>query len=160
MHARLRGAQPSIDPMNIYVPHRRFTIAAFAVLAAAICVPSVAAQGWEWWNDVKVQQDLRLSQDQVRALHMLFREGLARRRAVRLALEAAQKEFDEAIRTGDESSAVALIPRVNKLTTEQNKARAVLLLRMSWVLTSAQQTSLNALRRQRALLHDQHTSSK
>jgi hypothetical protein len=146
--------------MNTYVPPRRFTIAAFAVLAAAICVPSVAAQGWEWWNDVKVQRDLRLSQDQVRALDKLFREDLARRRAVRVALEAAQKEFDEAMRIADESTAVALIPRVTQLTTEQNKARAVLLLRMSWVLTRAQQTRLNALRRQRTLLHDQHTSSK
>lgn len=149
-----------IDPMNTYASHRRFTVVAVTVLAAAVCVPSVAAQGWEWWNDVKVQHDLRLAEDQVRALDMLFREGLARRRAVRVALDAAQREFDEAIRTGDESAAVALIQRVNKLTTEQNKARAVLLLRMSWVLTSAQQAKLKGLRRQRARLHDQPASIK
>jgi hypothetical protein len=146
------------DPMNTDVSHRRFTIVAFAILAVAIGVPSAAAQGWEWWNDVKVQRDLRLSEDQVRSLDMLFRQDLVRRRAVRVAREAAQKEFDEALRIGDESTAVALMPRVTTLTTEQNKARAVLLLRMSWVLTSAQQTKLKALRRQRALLQDQHAS--
>jgi hypothetical protein len=149
---RVRGVRLGLDPMNA----RRFTVAAFTALAAALCVPSAAAQGWEWWNDVKVQRDLRLSEDQVRSLDMLFREDLARRRAVRVALDVAQKEFDEAIRVGDEPTAVALIPRVTTLTTEQNKARAVLLLRMSWVLTRTQQNRLDALRRQRALLHDRH----
>jgi hypothetical protein len=160
MDVRLRGMRLGSDQMNIYALHRPLTIVAFAVLAAALCVPSAAAQGWEWWNDIKVQRDLRLSADQVRSLDMLFREDLMRRRALRVALEAAQKEFDEAIRIGNEPTAVALIPRVTKLTMEQNKARAVLLLRMSWVLTSAQQTKLNAFRRQRALLRDQHTSIK
>jgi hypothetical protein len=146
--------------MNTYAARGPFTVVAFTVLAAAICVPFAAAQGWEWWNDVKVQRDLRLSEDQIRSLDVLFREDLARRRAVRVALESAQKEFDEAVRIGDEPTAVALIPRMTKLTTEQNKARAVLLLRMSWVLTRAQQLRLDALRRQRASLRDQHSSIK
>jgi hypothetical protein len=156
----LRGVRLSIDPMNTYAPHRPFTIVVFIVFAAAICVPSVTAQGWEWWNDVHVRRDLRLSESQVRSLDTLFREDLVRRRAVRAALDAAQKEFDDAIRVADESTAVALIPRITTLSTEQNKARAVLLLRMSWVLTRAQQDKLNALRRQRALLHDRHTPIK
>ena len=112
--------------------------------------PCAFGQGWAWWNDPRAQRELALSDDQVRALDRLFREDLTGRRAVRAALETARHEFDRALDVADEAAAVALIPRVARLTTEQNKARTVLLLRMSWVLTTAQQTRLDALRRQRS----------
>jgi Spy/CpxP family protein refolding chaperone len=124
------------------------------VLVAAFHVQPAPAQGWEWWNDPKAQRELGLSEQQVRSLDRLFREDLAARRAVRAALEAAERDFDYAVGAGDEAAAVALIPRVASLRTEQNKARTVLLLRMSWVLTTAQQTKFEALRRQRANTRD------
>lgn len=121
----------------------------FAVVAA-VSAPCAFGQGWEWWNDHRAQRELALSDQQVRALDRLFREDLTGRRAVRAALDIAQHDFDHAMDVGDEAAAVALIPRIATLTTEQNKARTVLLLRMSWVLTAAQQTRLDALRRQRS----------
>jgi len=146
--------------MNRYAPHRRFTTLALTLVAVAICVASATAQRWEWWNDTQVQRELRLSEDQARSLEMLFRDDLGHRRAVRIALDVAQKEFDEAIRIADESRAMVLIPRITELTREQNKARAVLLLRMSWVLTTAQRTRVDALRRQRASLRNRRSSIK
>jgi Spy/CpxP family protein refolding chaperone len=123
------------------------------LVVAAVSVPCALAQAWEWWNDPKARRELALSDEQVRALDRLFREDLTARRAVRAALEDARHDFDRAVDLADEATAVALVPRIARLATEQNTARTVLLLRMSWVLTPAQQTRLAALRSRRANVH-------
>jgi Spy/CpxP family protein refolding chaperone len=111
---------------------------------------SPAAQRWEWWHDVAVQRELVLSPQQVQSLDLLFQRDLSRRRALRTALEAARTAFDRALADGDEASALALIGRVADLESEQNVARTTLLLRMSWVLSTVQQTKLRVLRSRRA----------
>jgi Spy/CpxP family protein refolding chaperone len=138
------------DPVNTGLRRTWPTAVTVFVVVVAVWIPCAFGQGWAWWNDPRAQRELALSDEQVRALDRLFREDLAGRRAVRAALETAQRDFDHALEVADEAAALALIPRIARLTTEQNRARTILLLRMSWVLTTAQQTRLDALRRQRS----------
>jgi hypothetical protein len=131
-------------------PTRGRAAAALSVLVFVAMLASPAAQRWEWWHDVTVQRELALSPQQVQSLDVLFHRDLTRRRALRAAVEAARVAFDRALAEGNEPSAVALINRLADLESEQNVARATLLLRMSWVLSTVQQTKLDDLRHHRA----------
>ena len=131
-------------------PTRGRSTAAFSLLVIIGALASPAAQRWEWWHDVIVQRELALSPQQVRSLDALFRRDLARRRALRTAVEAAHTAFDRALADGDDASALTLVGRVAELESEQNVARTTLLLRMSWVLTTVQQTKLAVIRPRRA----------
>jgi hypothetical protein len=111
--------------------------------------PAFGQRG-RWWDDANVRRALGLSDAQVAELSRLFHAGLSERRRLHASIEEADARFETALAAGDETTAVAIIPRLAELRAAQNKARTVLLLRMSWVLSPAQMERFKALPRRRS----------
>ena len=121
-----------------------------AVLALlAFCAAPALAQRGKWWQDPRFQQELGLTADQSARLEQIFQKTQPMLRQRMQALDAAEREFDRLVETGDDDSVLDYVNIVEAARAEVNKTRTMMLLRMRRSLTADQWAKFTALADQR-----------
>ena len=117
-------------------------------LLAFCSVPALAQRG-KWWQDTRFQQELGLTAEQSARLEEIFQKTQPMLRQRMQALDAAEREFDRLVETGDDASVLDYVDIVEAARAEVNKTRTMMLLRMRRSLTTDQWAKFTALADQR-----------
>ena len=121
-----------------------------AVLAlVAFCAAPALAQRGKWWQDERFRRELGLTAEQSTRLEEIFQKTQPMLRQRMQALDAAEKEFDRLVETGDDATVLNYVSIVEAARAELNKTRTMMLLRMRRSLTADQWAKFTALADQR-----------
>ncbi len=111
-----------------------------------VLAPSGAsAQGFKWWQSDTYRRELGLTIDQSRRLEETFQAALPSLRSQKKLLDQVEAQFERLIQSGDDTTVMAQVERVEVARAELNKTRAMMLLRMRRTLTTDQWLKLGAL---------------
>ncbi len=112
----------------------------FALLVvAALAVPAAAQSSFKWWEAPEVQQDLKLTADQVTRIDSIFEAALARQKKNKVMLDALEADLSKLIESdADEPTVVAQVDKVEARRSAMNKERTLMLLHIRQVLTPEQ----------------------
>lgn len=124
---------------------RLLTRAAAAVLIAGMAAPALAQRPFLWWRADEVQQELRLSADQVTRLDEIFRTTIERQRQNKDLLDRLETRLSELIEAdATEADVVKQIDKVERARASLNKERTLMLLHMRLALTPEQRAAYTA----------------
>lgn len=114
-------------------------------LGALLLHAPLSAQGFKWWQSEQFIKELGLTSEQSRTIENIFQASMPTLRALKKALDDAEAEFERRWERGDEVPIMEQVNQVEAARAELNKARTMQLLRMRYVLTSAQWAKFTAL---------------
>jgi Spy/CpxP family protein refolding chaperone len=127
-----------------------FGRSATVVVLLAFCSAPALAQRGKWWQDERFRRELGLTAEQSGRLEEIFQKTQPTLRQRMQALDAAEKEFDRLVESGDDASVLDYVGIVEAARSELNKTRTVMLLRMRRSLTTDQWAKFTALAEQRS----------
>jgi Spy/CpxP family protein refolding chaperone len=98
------------------------------------------ATRYKWWLSPDIQNQLRLTSEQVRKIDGIYEATLPARRAQRQELDALDRQLQALLENAaaDDHDAEMLITRVEDAHARRNVARTMLLYKMRQVLTLEQ----------------------
>jgi Spy/CpxP family protein refolding chaperone len=115
------------------------------LVVAAVAVPAAAQSSFKWWQSPEVQQDLKLTPDQVSRIESIFQAALGRQRNNKTALDKLEADLSHLIESdADEATVVKQVDKVEAKRSAMNKERTLMLLHIRQVLTPEQRASYTA----------------
>ena len=125
--------------MNAAVISGRVAAVAVAVAAVAVlAAPRASAQGFKWWQSETFKRELGLTAEQSAKIETIFQANLAVLRREKETLDRAQADFNQMVEASDDAQVMAQVGVVEAASSELNKSRTMMLLRMRRVLTPDQ----------------------
>jgi Spy/CpxP family protein refolding chaperone len=119
-----------------------------AMAAAIVATQGVLAAPQRWWRDQAIQQNLRLTAEQVRQFDSLFERDVPARIALQQQIAQLDRELLRAIELeADVAVVMRLSDEVELLRAQRNVRRALMLVAMRKTLTSDQRAKLFKLPR-------------
>ena len=119
-----------------------------AMAAAIVATQGVLAAPQRWWRDQAIQQNLRLTAEQVRQFDSLFERDVPGRIALQQQIAQLDRELLRAIELeADVAVVMRLSDEVELLRAQRNVRRALMLVAMRKTLTSDQRAKLVELSR-------------
>lgn len=128
------------------ISRKFFVCLTLSLLSLLAWAPSAHAQGY-WWKNEKFTKDLALSPDQSTRLEALYQAAQPALRAQKRALDMLEDELQKMIHDVKVSDAELeqFVMRVEAAKADLSKSRALMLVRMSRVLTADQSKKLHEL---------------
>lgn len=114
-----------------------------AMAAAVVARQAVTAAPKRWWRDPAIQQDLRLTSEQVRQLDAIFERDLPARIALHQQIAQLDRELLRVIELeADAAVVMRLSDEVEQLRAQRNVRRTLMLVAMYKTLMPAQRARL------------------
>jgi Spy/CpxP family protein refolding chaperone len=106
-----------------------------------------AAEQSPWWRQPVVQRKLSLTTQQISAIEAIHASTLEERQALRRSLDRADRVVAAALadNSATDAQVLLLVDRAEELRKRRNVARAMLLVRISRILTAGQRLRLSRL---------------
>ena len=120
-----------------------------AVALLAFCAAPALAQRGKWWQDERFRRELGLTAEQSARLEEVFQKTQPNLREQMQTLDRAEKQFDQLVEKGDDSSVLQYVEVVESARAALSKTRTLMLLRMRRSLTADQWAKFTALAEQR-----------
>ncbi len=117
-----------------------------AVPAGAQNAQNAQNNGFPWWKDPKVVQELALTAEQSNKVDTIFRTTLPQLRQQREELDRQEAELSRRVEANtDEAVLIRHIDKVEAARASLNKARTVMMIHMRQVLGPKQNAKFNAV---------------
>jgi Spy/CpxP family protein refolding chaperone len=128
------------------IARKFFVCLTLSLLALLVCAPEAQAQGY-WWKNERFLKQLALSPDQSTRLEALYQAAQPALRAQKRALDMLEDELQKLIHDVKVSDAELeqFVMRVEAARADLSKSRALMLVKMSRVLTAEQSRKLHEL---------------
>ncbi len=128
------------------IARKFFVCLTLSLLTLAVWAPSAQAQGY-WWKNERFLKQLALSPDQSTRLEALYQAAQPALRAQKRALDMLEDELQKLIHDVKVSDAELeqFVMRVEAARADLSKSRALMLVKMSRVLTAEQSKKLHEL---------------
>ena len=118
-----------------------------ALLLLVGAVGTAQAQSFKWWQSDRFQRELAMSADQITRLEEIYQQAGPAMRSQKATLDRVQGELSKLVSDGrvDDTTAEAVIAKVEAARAELGRTRGVMLYRMRRILTSDQHVKLKVL---------------
>jgi Spy/CpxP family protein refolding chaperone len=128
------------------IARKFFVCLTLSLLALLVWAPEAQAQGY-WWKNERFLKQLALSPDQSTRLEALYQAAQPALRAQKRALDMLEDELQKLIHDVKVSDAELeqFVMRVEAARADLSKSRALMLVKMSRVLTAEQSRKLHEL---------------
>ena len=128
------------------IARKFFVCLTLSLLALLVWAPEAQAQGY-WWKNERFLKQLALSPDQSTRLEALYQAAQPALRAQKRALDMLEDELQKLIHDVKVSDAELeqFVMRVEAARADLSKSRALMLVKMSRVLTAEQSKKLHEL---------------